>query len=430
MKRTIVLLLALTGIVFLGGCQKRDGEVRTITWMTVRPLYQNAQKVIVGLTEEYMAANPNFRVEFMSIQDRPSYYQRLTILAANNALPEIFDAEGDTLTAQIAAGGALVDVDELYAELDYLDRILRIGLDYGRLNNGRLYTLAWENNIEYIWYRKSLFEKAGIAGPPETFDELLDVSRRLENAGITPIAIWGNEGWPLLRWMAFIPFRLHGNEYIENLKVGRARMADPVGLQAAEFFRTLSGYFMPGWSTATYDGALDAFLSGNAAMYYIGSWQFNTFMDADNELLDDFAFFHMPTIEGAVNGRTDLWAHAGTGTAIRKDTFDDQVRDYIAFILDRYPERVFKETRIFPAADFDATGANLSSFEMFTLNERRAMTSYGYCWDVRMDTATTDVITREIVNLGMGAITPQVFAGRVDAAIAVNAPRFFGVEGE
>jgi raffinose/stachyose/melibiose transport system substrate-binding protein len=429
-KKIAVVLAVLIALSFVS-CNKNTqansgGKTRTITWMTVRPLYQNTFQAVVSLTEEYMAAHPGFKVEFQSIQDRPSYYQKLKILASNNELPEIFDAEGDSLTAQIASTGVLLDIDQLYRDLNMTDRVVNIGKNYARLADGKLYCLAWENNVEYIWYHKDLFAKAGIRTPPETFDEFLEACEKLKTAKITPIATWGNEGWPLFRWMAFIPFRRTGNDFIESLKVGNAKMADPVGLEAARFFQTLGmNYFQPGWATAGYDDALDAFLSSNAAMYYIGSWQFNSFMGEDGELKEDYAFMYMPTVPGAVNGKTDVWAHAGTGTAIRKDTFDDQVKDYIAFILDKFPEAAWYMTKTFPPMDFDTAKAGLSSFEQQVMNDTKALTSYGYCWDVRMDAASTEVMTKEIINLGMGTITPDEFASRTDAAIAVNAPKFF-----
>jgi len=426
MKRTMAIVFAIIGVVFLAGCgSKGQGKVRTVTWMTVRPQMEgNNFQVVAALCEEYSAMHPDFKVEFMAIGDRPAYYQKLKILASNNELPEIFDAEGDSLTAQIASTGALVDIDKLYDELNYNGRILNIGKNYARLANGKLYCLAWENNVEYIWYRKDLFAKAGIQKPPETFDEFLEVCEKLKKAGINPISTWGNEAWPLLRWMAFIPFRLRGNDYIENLKLGKAKMADPVGIQAATFFQKLGmNYFMPGWATAAYNDALDTFLSNNAAMYYIGSWQFNSFLDEKNELKGDYDFFYMPTLPGAINGKTDMWAHAGTGTALRKDTFDDQMKDFIKFILDKYPDRSYKDMKSFPAATFDTSG--LSKFERHVMDDCENLTSYGYCWDVRMDAASTEVMTKEIINLGMGSITPQEFAQRIDAAIAVNAPKFF-----
>lgn len=403
------------------------GEARTISWMTTSALGEGASfepKEI--LINQYMAENPGFKVEVESIQDRPSYYQKIKILASGNELPEIFDAEGDSLTAEIASTGVLQDIDELYDELGY-DRMVNIGLNYARLADGKLYCLNWENNVEYFWYHKDLFAQAGIEKTPDTFDELLEVCRKLKDTGISPIVTWGNEAWPLLRWMAFIPFRLTGNDYIESLKVGDAKMSDDVGIQAATFFQTLgTEYFQPGWATADYNGALETFQSGNGAIYYIGTWQFGSFMGEDRELKEDYDYFYMPTLEGAVNGRTDMWAHAGTGTAVRKDTCDDQMKDFLGFILENYPETAFYETQIVPPMTFDTTLGTFSEFDKQVMADCENLTSYGYCWDVRMDSASTEVMTKEIINLGMGSITPQEFATRIDAAIAENAPKFFG----
>jgi len=302
--------------------------------------------------------------------------------------------------------------------------MMDIGLNYARLDNGKLYSICWENIIEYIWYRKDLFTKAGITKTPDTFVELLEVCERLKNAGISPISVAGGTGWQLLRWIAFIPFRLTGNNYIDNLKIGRAKMSDPVGIQAAEFFQTLGiNYFQPGWATCDYTNALQTFLSGNAAMYTIGSWQFGSFRGEDRELKEEYGFFYIPTINGAINGRTDMVAHAGTGTAIRKDKYDDQLRNFLKYILEKHPEASFYEGGVFPAMTFDTTLGSFSSFDRQVMSDSNALTSHVKPWDVQLNSATNEVMGREIVNLGMGAINPQEFARRIDEAIARNISR-------
>jgi raffinose/stachyose/melibiose transport system substrate-binding protein len=416
-------LMLLAGV--LAGCSKSGGSAqgakskgRTVTWMTVRD--NHAEWGWDMLAAEYEKDHPGFKVEFEGISDRTSYYQRLKILAANNELPDIFDCEGDALGAEIAATGVMKDIDELYKEIGY-DRMMPIGLNYARLPNGKLYHLAWENNVEYIWYHKELFAKAGIARPPETFDELLEDCQKLKAAGIAPIAVWGDTSWPMLRWMSFIPFRLTGNDYIENLKTGKAKMSDPVGMQAVNFFQKAAQYFQPGWATADSNGALDSFLSGSAAIYFIGSWQNGSFIGPDRELKEDYAFFYMPTLPGAINGRTDMVAHAGTGTAIRKDKCDDQLKDFLKFFLDKYPETYFGRRQAFPPMTFDTGKANLSRFQQQVFDDCNALTTAAYTWDVRLDIATNEVFGKELVNLGLGAITPQEFAKRIDTSIANNA---------
>ena len=44
----------------------------------------------------------------------------------------------------------------------------------------------------------------------------------LRAQGITPIALDGQDEWPLERYMAYYPFRLAGPEYVQQLKNGEA----------------------------------------------------------------------------------------------------------------------------------------------------------------------------------------------------------------
>lgn len=397
------------------------GEKRTITWMDV---WTSGRPLMEKIAQDYMDAHPNFAVEFVRPGERTSYYQQLKILAASNDLPEIFDSDGDAMLAEIASTGVLVDIDEMYAEFGY-DRMMPVGLNYARLANGKLYTIAWENNIEYFWYNKNLFAQAGIEKTPETFDELLESCEKLKNAGITPVAVF--PGWHAMRWLSFIPFRLTNNDYVEKLKVGEAKMSDPIGIQAAEFFQTMgTNYFMPGWATADYTDALEAFLGGNAAIYNIGTWEFPSFLDENNEIKEEFDFFYLPTLPGAVNGKTTaMCAHAGTGTSVRKETFDEDVKDFVKYVLEVYPETAFYEFGIVPPMTFDTTKGDISDFYKQVLDDSDKLEESMYTWDVRLDSASNEVLIKEIENLGMGTITPQEFANRIDAAIEENAPKFF-----
>lgn len=438
MKRLICALLSVLMVGSLAACGGsndksgseaggKSGETKTFNWLTVRNEESATVKAQKNSIQEYIdKEGANIEVKYETISDRPSYYQKVKILASSNELPHLFDAEGDTLTQEIAETGVLMEVDDIYKDLNY-DKMINIGLNYGRLGNGKNYCLAWENNLEYFWYHKDLFEQAGITKTPETFDELLEVCQALKDAGITPVATWGNEAWPLLRWMAFIPFRLQGNDYIESLKVGDAKMSDPVGIQGAEFFQEMAqNYFMPGWATASGSDAREAFFNSSTAIFYIGSWEFPSFLDENRELKDDYDYFYMPTVDGAINGKTDMWAHAGTGTAVTKKAYEDQdFKDMLKYLLNAYPEKSFYDEKQYPPMTFDTTKGNLSEFDKTFFADCEALTSYGYCWDVRMDAATTEVITKEIVNLGMGAITPEQFAEKVDAAVAENAPKYF-----
>ena len=71
-----------------------------------------------------------------------------------------------------------------------------------------------------MFYRKDLFEKAGITGEPKTWDEFLDACKKLKAAGIAPIAVAGRDAWTLAGWFDYLDLRINGNAFHEQLMAG------------------------------------------------------------------------------------------------------------------------------------------------------------------------------------------------------------------
>ncbi|MFT4105342.1 MAG: extracellular solute-binding protein [Lacrimispora sp.] len=396
-----------------GSKDGKDGK-RTITWMTTR----SSWKTMDEIAEDYMKQHPDVKIEFERISDRGSYNQKVQILATSKSMPDLIDGVPEQLRKEIAGAGALVDIDELYKELGY-DKALPVGLEYARLSDGKLYEMAWENNVEYFWYNKSMFEKAGITKEPETFEEFLDVCKKLKDAGYTPISVF--PGWNVSRFLAMIPFRMTGNDFLEGIISGNAKMTDEPGKEAAEFVATLGKeYFQPGWATSDYSNALETFLSGNAAMYLIGTWQFNSFLDEKGEVKPEYGHFNMPTLPDSVTAETDMISHAGTGTMVNAEKYDDTLKDFLKFVLAEYPDKAFWENNVLPAAEFDTGKGEISEFWKSVLDDSSHIEKFLKPWDVRLNAGPAEVMLKEQVNLGMGEITPEEFCNRLDEALKAD----------
>ena len=54
-------------------------------------------------------------------------------------------------------------------------------------------------------------------------DEWLDVCKTLKENGVTPISVDGVDRWPVQRYLAMMPFRESGNDYIINLRDGKEK---------------------------------------------------------------------------------------------------------------------------------------------------------------------------------------------------------------
>ena len=72
-------------------------------------------------------------------------------------------------------------------------------------------------NKSMIWYRPSAFQRAGIAGPPGSYAELLEDTARLRQAGIAPFALCGASGWTLSDWFENVYLQTAGAERYDRL---------------------------------------------------------------------------------------------------------------------------------------------------------------------------------------------------------------------
>ncbi|WP_424766432.1 ABC transporter substrate-binding protein [Paenibacillus sp. sgz302251] len=396
-----------------------------IHYLTSKLLTDGAVQTIMDLAEQYKKINPGFELEVESISDRPAYLQKIKILASANELPDWFDADPEPFFEGIAKKDLVVNIGDVYDELGVTDKFFKVSIDYPRLDDGSLYLMTWNANAEYFWYNKDMFTKAGVT-EPKTFDEFLAVAEKLKSQNITPISVHGKDFWPLLRYMAFIPFRMEGNDYLDKLRKGEAKMSDEPGIKTAEFLQTLGkNYFNEGWSNADYNTSLELFLSGKTAMYYIGTWQVKDMIDENMNLKENIGYFKMPTYSASDKTTpSDFFANSGIGTAITKDSYNDEMKNWLKFLFDNFADTALYKYHIIPSIQPEIKD-DLSQIYKDMLKDISEVQTYTKVWDVRLDPETNEVIGRETTNLALGVSTPEQFAKRIDDAIAQNAPKYF-----
>src|SRR5690606_38064527 len=78
--------------------------------------------------------------------------------------------------------------------------------------DGGLYAVPFDLGMVGFWYNKELFAQAGIDAPPTTWDEFLEDVQTLKDAGITPIAVGGQDKWPAHFYLAYAILRIGGQQ--------------------------------------------------------------------------------------------------------------------------------------------------------------------------------------------------------------------------
>jgi multiple sugar transport system substrate-binding protein len=113
--------------------------------------------------------------------DSGQYFDKLrTEFQAGGATIDVIG--GDVIwPVQFAANGWIADLSELFTEelqSEYLDAPIQ-----ANTYKGGIYGVPFFTDAGMLYYRKDLLEKAGNSEPPKTWDEVVDLSRKIVDAG-------------------------------------------------------------------------------------------------------------------------------------------------------------------------------------------------------------------------------------------------------
>lgn len=168
MKRVIAICLAVLVSVSLAQ------EIQLTVWHQEQPP-QRVER-FEQIIEEFNAQHPDIEVD-IQVQDWNTAYQRLTAAAAAGRQPDLMfvipDFAMTVLNLELAE-----PVTELVQELDESYDFIDAALEPYQYN-GEIWAVPLYGMEQVLWYRKDLFEEAGIEEAPRTWEELLTAAQTL-----------------------------------------------------------------------------------------------------------------------------------------------------------------------------------------------------------------------------------------------------------
>ena len=398
----------------------KDGGAREIHYFSSRSASDDTIVTLQEITDKYNEQGGNIKLVIDSNADRTSYDQKLRTMIAGGQMPDMFDLDATPYAAELGEKGMLTDMDAFLDEIGEKDSYIPLALDYGRTADGKLYTLPLELSTEMIWYNVDMFKDAGIEAP-KTLDELLEDCEALNDKGYTAFGIGGGDGWPLLRLLATYPFRMPGNDFLNDLSTGKAKMSDEPGMKAAEFMSDIGKYFQPGFSTTDVATGLNLFLSGKSAMYPTGTWELNYFTDKNRPEGLNVDYFYMPTIKDAKTSSNDYWAFGGIGLSVNPKVFDEQYKDYLTFIVKNYSPAYFAHEHLAPQKVEMSDNSKFDPLFLKIMEDTNNIgTTAARPWDVVLNEDVIATINDNLPGLCMDEETPDEFVKAVDDALDAN----------
>lgn len=398
----------------------KEGGIREIHYFSSRSASDDTIVTLQEITDKYNEQGGKIKLVIDSNADRTSYDQKLRTMIAGGQMPDMFDLDATPYAAELGEKGMLTDMDAFLDEIGEKDSYIPLALDYGRTADGKLYTLPLELSTEMIWYNVDMFKDAGIEAP-KTLDELLDDCKALNDKGYTAFGIGGGDGWPLLRLLATYPFRMTGNDFLNDLSTGKAKMSDEPGMKAAEFMSNIGKYFQPGFSTTDVATGLNLFLSGKSAMYPTGTWELNYFTDKNRPEGLNVDYFYMPTIKDAKTSTNDYWAFGGIGLSVNPKVFDEQYKDYLTFIVKNYSPAYFAHEHLAPQKVEMSDNSKFDPLFLKIMEDTNNIgTTAARPWDVVLNEDVIATINDNLPGLCMDEETPDEFVKAVDDALDAN----------
>jgi len=268
--------------------------------------------IFQGAADAYHAAHPDVTIQITPIQNE-SIGQKIQLALASDSPPDIFFNQGAALLATQMESGKVADITEFTKSW-----IGDVGAAAGNwAYDGKQYGIPYTMHVVGFWYRKDLFEQAGISAPPTTMKELDDDIGKLKAKGIVPIAVGGKDRWPDAFYYDIFALRLCGEESMKaELKAGKLqdKCFTDAGQVQLDFLK--SEPFQPGFNgTSAQQGpgsSAGMVANGKAAMELMGTWNMGVMqsLNDDKSFVDKIGWFPFPAVEG---GKGDPTAALGGG---------------------------------------------------------------------------------------------------------------------
>ncbi|WP_031092429.1 ABC transporter substrate-binding protein [Streptomyces sp. NRRL S-15] len=351
--------------------------------------------------------------------------QKLQLLAGQDALPVQFAAgNAPALTQQLAKSGKVADLEKELKSLGVLDQLEPAAVSTIKaLYGGKVEVLPYEYNIEGIFYNKKLFQENGIA-VPGTWDELVAAAAKLDGRKVQPFSASGQQGWPITRLVSTYLYRSLGPDALQKVADGQAKLTDPEYVKAAEEIAALGkkGYFGKGVGSIDYDTAMNQFLNGEAAMFYMGSWALANISDAKQNKVgaENVGFMPFPAVAGGKGAIDQYPSNVGLGITLGAKSFDKKTGAWASCIAENYGSTALKDHG--SISGFKVNTEVKDANEVTTqVRDTISRSKQNVLWfEALFSTKATTVSQTNAAGLVAGSMKPEQFMQTVQDALAAQ----------
>jgi ABC-type glycerol-3-phosphate transport system substrate-binding protein len=313
-------------------------KVNLVYWS----MWNKTEPSAIALTEiinKFQAANPNITITSVW-NGRENQTKVRTALGANTVI-DVVDQDASQIAGGMMQEGLLLPIDEMLGttaldeSVPFKDVFVPGVLDV-YVKDGVRYLMPYDVSPVMFWYNKDIFEKAGIAAPPATWDEFLVDLQKIKDAGFEPLAIEADGGDYNMFYFQYLVERMKGKGYLFKAiedKTGEA-WKDPVFTDALTMIKELwdKEYIPKASKGYQWPAAQQTVATGKTAMELVGGWLPNELSPITGP---DFKWggFNFPAVSGGVGKNTDLQQWLLAMGILKSSAHPKEAQEFLKFVM-------------------------------------------------------------------------------------------------
>ena len=311
------------------------------------------KEVDAAVVEKFKAANPGVEVT-MSTTAHEDFKQAIRAWLTSSTPPDVMTWFAGNRARFFIDKGLIMDISDVYQQEGW-DKAFPKGFVALSSVDGKQYFVPTSYYWWALYFNKKVLEDNNLT-PPTNWDELLNVCKVLNEAGIIPISIGTKAPWTAAAWFDYLNMRINGPEFHINLMLGKEKYDDARVKKVFEYWKQLldNNCFTPDAASYMWQDAVTPLVQDKAGMYLMGQFIMDSIPD-ENKANFDFVRFPIidPNVPIGEDAPTDgFFAAAKAPNPEQAKAFlaflgSKEMQEYVAKELNRVPVSTEVDPSIF-----------------------------------------------------------------------------------
>jgi len=428
-KAVAIIFVTFVSVLLVAGCSSGDestsegGDQTTVEFMHLWPEGSSKQhnKIVSDIIADFEEENPTVKID-LEVLSNEQYKDKLKVLSTSDELPDVGMTWAAGFLKPYVNGNKFATLDDILEE-DLKDSFVS-GTAEAYEIEGDTYGLPLELNIATVFYNQAIFDEYDLK-EPETFEELEEVVKTLKDNGVAPIALGNKDRWTGSLWYMYLADRIGGADVLNKAIDRSGSFEDPALIGAAEKVQNLVDLdaFVKGFNGLSDEEAKSMFMSEQAAMYLIATWDlpnYTTNEDVPQEFRDSVDYFNFPTVDGK-GDMNSFVGGPGVGLFVAEDSdVKDEAKEFVSFFVQEWGDKSVTDAGVIPATKVDAESLDLPQMYVDVLNDLSEASNITLFADVQMSADVAEVHLDMIQSLFGEESTPEDFVKEHEDALTAE----------